>query len=360
MMIDTRNTAILILTCNDFEALEITLNQVLKTTPKDVKIYLLSNCKGLPGADVCEQINSIAAHAQYGRIVSINPGKCQPAYFGIRDAIRDHIKEEYIIKLDDDVFPVAENWFQELTACYEAHQGPSLAYVSGMVNNNPYGFAQLVQLPALKDSYAKAMPFLHQAGLFAPGYQKIRINKPGEADPGGWGTVWQFPQLARWIHNETTLQPDRYISLIRDLPDASFDVSVRYSINVMLFQREFWEKIAGSGSDDEEMINKYCYEHNMEVFISQKTPFVHMYFGPQRKFLLDMPSSIRKIYGPLNEIAGNELVQEWSRLKQDAIYRRRFPLPRKNVPLISLFLGTQCVISLVAIFLYYSKIYKKS
>jgi len=310
-MITPQNTAILILTCSDFEALDLTLNQVLRTTPDHVNIYLLSNCAGLPGAEVCEQISKIAARAQYGRIHWINPGTRQHAYFGISAAIRSQIPQEYILKLDDDVFPIREGWFEDMVSCYAHNEGPDLAYVSGLVNNNPWGFSQLIQMPGLRESYQKAMPFAHMAGEYIPGYQDFRTVKPGAADSGGWGTIWQFPQLARWIHTETTLQPKRYIALTKGLTDVDFDPHTRYSINVMLFKRDLWDDFGDGGSDDEEMLNRYCEARNKRIVIRRDVPFVHLYFGPQRRFLVDMLDEIRAVYRPLDQVAGAELVADW-------------------------------------------------
>ena len=314
-MIMLQNTAILILTCNDFEAMEITVNQVLRTTPKEVKIYLLSNCHGLPGAEVCDTMCRISSRAQHDRIRWINPKKRQPAYFGILEALQNHISEEYIVKIDDDVFPVTDGWLDALIDCYGQNDDGSLAYVSAMVNNNPYGFSQLVQLPALKEGYEKAMLFPHIAGEFVPSYQEFRVSAAGDVDPGGWGTVWQFPQLARWIHNETTMQPERYVELVKDLNDASYDASIRYSINVMLFRKDFWAEFGDGGQDDEEMVHRYCTNEQRRIVIRRKVPFVHLYFGPQKVFLTDLLPKVRDVYRPMDEIAGAELVDDWGAFK---------------------------------------------
>lgn len=314
-MISLSNTAVLILTCNDFEALDITIQQVLKTTPAEVPIYLLSNCYGLQGADVCDDLCRFASRAQYGRVHWINPGRRQPAYFGIRDAIRDQIDAEYILKLDDDVFPVAPGWLENMIACYKRQDPQTLAYVSALVNNNPYGFSRLAKLPALRDAYAKIMPSKHLAGEFVPGYQDFRVAEVGEIDAGGWGTVWQFPHLARWIHTETTLQPERYLELTKELGEAEFDATVRYSINVMLFQRDLWQTIGNGGSDDEEMFNRYCSANNKRIVIQENVPFVHLYFGPQKRFLIDIIPQVRAAYSTPDDVAGAQLVQDWDAFK---------------------------------------------
>lgn len=316
MTISIENTAVLILTCNDFEAMEVTVNQVLKTTPASVPIYLLSNCAGMQGANICERICQIASHIQHGRIHWINPGIARHAYYGIDETITDHIKEDYIVKLDDDVFPITDNWLENLIDCYARHDSPDLAYVSGLVNNNPWGFSQLMKLPEFQAAYQEKMQFPHVGGTFIAGYQNFRINNPGSVDAGGWGTIWQFPQLARWLHEITTMVPDEYIALSGRMPEVEFDVSVRYSINVMLFHRDLWNDFGDGGNDDEEMLNRYCMENGKRIFIRQDTPFVHLYFGPQKLFLVDMVQKIRDVYRPLDQLGGAELVDDWSKVRQ--------------------------------------------
>lgn len=314
-MINLSNTAILILTCNDYEALDLTIGQVLRTTPAEVPIYLLSNCYGLAGADVCEDMCRFATRANYGRVHWINPARRQPAYFGIRDAIRDHIKAEYILKLDDDAFPVAEGWLEGLIDCYNRQAPDKICYVSALVNNNPYGFSRLATLPELRESYARLMPSQHLAGEFVPGYQDFRVSEAGEIDAGGWGTVWQFPHLARWIHKETTLRPERYLAMTKPLGEAEFDTAVRYSINVMLFRREMWETVGTGSVDDEEMFNRYCHDKGLRIVIQENIPFVHLYFGPQKRYLVDLLPQVREVYQTPEGSADARLIEDWVAFK---------------------------------------------
>lgn len=310
-MISLSNTAILILTCNDFEALDVTISQVLATTPQSVPIYLLSNCHGLPGADICEDMCRFTSRQNYGRVHWLNPMKAQPAFFGIQDAIENHIDAEYILKLDDDAFPIAPGWLEGMIETYGEQEPDKIAYVSGLVNNNPYGFHRLTSLPELQDTYAGIMKHSHMAGEYVPGYQEFRITAPGAADPGGWGTVWQFPHLARWIHEETTLQPERFKSLTAGLGAVEFDPSVRFSINVMLFQRDLWSKVATGGVDDEEMLNIYCDTNDKTIVIREDIPFVHLYFGPQKRYLTDLLPKVREAYPSPHP----RLVADWDAFK---------------------------------------------
>lgn len=313
------DTAILLLTCNDFEAMEIVVDRLLRTTPSQVPIYILSNCPGLPGANVCADMARMASQAHFGRVRHITPNQCKPAYFGIRDAIAQSIDETYIVKFDDDVFPLAEGWLEALAETYARQDPDTIAYVTGLVNNNPYGFSRLIQLPELKDRYHEMMGQRHAAGAQIPQYDDVRIYEAGEVNPGSHGTVWQFPQLARWIHEETTLQPDRYAKMVSKLGEVQLDPSIRYSINVMYFHRDLWAAVDHGGIDDEEMFNIYCTKHDKQVIVRENTPFIHLYFGPQKQYLKDLLPQLRETYGPLDAVAGHPLVSDWEQYKTNLI-----------------------------------------
>lgn len=309
------DTAILLLTCNDYEAMEVVVDRLLCTTPPQVPIYILSNCHGLPGAEVCENMARMTGMAQYGRVHWIAPRGRKPAYRGILDAIEKDIPETYIVKFDDDAFPVTDGWLEALAETYGRQDPDRIAYVTGLVNNNPYGFSRLVQLPELAETYGAMMDHRHAAGAQIPGYDDVRIFEPGDVHPGSHGTVWQFPQLARWIHEETTLQPDRFVQMVAGLGEVQFDPSVRYSINVMYFHRDLWAAIDTGGADDEEMLNIYCETHDRQIVVRENVPFVHLYFGPQKRYLRDLLPKVRAVYGPLHAVAGHALVEDWDQFK---------------------------------------------
>lgn len=309
------DTAVLLLTCTDFEAMEIVVDRLLRTTPEQVPIYILSNCSGLTGSDVCEDMARIASFANTGRVRWIAPRKRQPAYRGILQAIRKDISETYIVKFDDDVFPVRDGWLEALAETYARQDPERIAYVTGLVNNNPYGFSRLVQLPDLSETYAAMMDHPHAAGTEIPQYDSVQIFEPGEVHPGSHGTVWRLPQLARWIHEETTLQPERYAQMVAGLGETKFDSTVRYSINVMYFHRDLWAKIDDGTHDDEQLLHIYCTEHDKDIVVREDVPFVHLYFGPQKRYLRDLLPKVREVYGPLDAVAGHPLIGDWEQFK---------------------------------------------
>ena len=44
-------------------------------------------------------------------------------------------------------------------------------------------------------------------------------------------------------------------------------------------------------------------------------PFVHLYFGPQKMFLVDLLPAVRAAYSPMDQIAGTEIVADWTAFK---------------------------------------------
>ncbi|MBQ6343358.1 MAG: hypothetical protein IJI41_09565 [Anaerolineaceae bacterium] len=54
----------------------------------------------------------------------------------------------YIIKLDDDVMVLTEDWLDKLINCFlrsKEKYGNQLGYVSCLVNNNPFGFKTIIE-----------------------------------------------------------------------------------------------------------------------------------------------------------------------------------------------------------------------
>ncbi len=65
------------------------------------------------------------------------------------------------------------------------------------------------------------------------------------------------------------------------------------------------------------MLNKYCAANDLRIVIMESIPFVHLYFGPQKQFLTDLLPSVREVYGPLDAVAGEALVEDWQAFKRN-------------------------------------------
>jgi hypothetical protein len=212
----------------------------------------------------------------------------------------------YICKVDDDTFPITADWLDRLCEAYEeyyAKLGNNLAYVTALVNNNPFGFKKLIEhVPALSEEYYARIAREHRVGMEggrSTWYSPARIISASEIDDGISGTVWRYSYIARWIHQKTSLLPDSYIELAKDLPDAMVG-NKRYSINCMLFKKDFWSKVYDPDcefpTDDEFMCELYCTQNGLLVPARLSIPLVHLFFAVQREENKDMIDEFRAVY----------------------------------------------------------------
>jgi hypothetical protein len=299
-------TAIVLLAYADFEALEISLAVYGKYLAGDTKLFVLQNGRG---SYDCERTYRVAKRyaALYPRnieVVDFIPP--QQPYFAIKHLLdSERLKEyEYICKVDDDSFPLTVDWFDKLCDCYEnqyAKYGDRLSYVTTLVNNNSFGFARLVEyIPAFGREYFEKIAIEHQVGADIPyPFHPLKILPKTKVAQYGWGTIWRYAFIARWVHEKTTLDPDSYIRMVKDLPDVEFNAEDRYSINCMLFKKSFWnemQEVTFSFRDDEALSHAYCREHNKKIIACLSIPFVHLFFFSQREENKDLLPKIRNLY----------------------------------------------------------------
>lgn len=296
--------AILILAYADYESLELALASHAKfTVNSGLPIYILMNGRGTYDTErtcaVAKRYQSLFPET-IKVITDILP---QKPYLAIRQLFHSSqfLNYEYVIKLDDDVMVLTPDWVDKLIDTYiqsYEQEGESLAYVTSLVNNNPYGFKKLIDSSEeLSDEYYNRMARRHLVGC-APddNYNPYRIIPKETIFDGGFGTVWQLPYLGRWIHEKTTLQPERYIELARELPVEEFDSRKRYSINCMLFNKALWDEINNGGVDDEFMAHVYCMLNRKKIYANLSVPMVHLAFASQRDEIRDMIPQIRDAY----------------------------------------------------------------
>ena len=307
-LLKSHKVAGLILSYADYESLELTLAVHAKLIEendelRDFKLFILQNGRGTYD---CEQTYQVALRYQnlYPKQIKVNDYiKSGIPYWSIKELLNSEEFSEYnyIIKLDDDVFPLTGDWAVELAKSYfEAKEkfGDQVAYSTGLVNNNPYGFKKILEIYdkqyEFKEKYARD----HVVGIRAEDpYSPLKILSKGEISIGGGGTIWRYPYLARWIHSLTTMQPDEYIEKTKKRGTDVIDVSERYSINCIFFEKEFWNKIGdGGGDDDELMVQKYCIKNNKVGIANLSVPMCHLFFYTQRKENKDLLPKFREVY----------------------------------------------------------------
>ncbi len=301
------NTAIVILAHSDYESLELSLAVHAKFLPyhidgKRVKIYILQN--GRYSYD-CERTLMVAKRYRdlfpkdIEVIEDIPP---QEPYFAIRKLLNSErfCDIDHIIKLDDDVFPLTKNWAENLWSCFQQSKlkYPSeLAYVTSLVNNNPWGFKKTIELMNLEEEYFSEVAREHLVGSSPTNsLSPYRINPPEKISTGGHGTIWRYAYIARWLHEKTTLHPKEFIQSTVGKGYEEIFSKERYSINCMLFEKDLWFKIFDGDTNDEGMFQKYCIRNNLKIIADLEVPMCHLFFYTQRFENKDLLPIFRNFY----------------------------------------------------------------
>ncbi len=292
-----KRVAIVLLACSDYESLEVSLACHAAYLPAQADLFVLQNCRGTYDAERSLAVGQRYARLFPGRIHVVTGNKPAKPYRAIAAllATRHLAAFDLVCKVDDDSFPIAPGWLDALVrghAAAEAAGGPALAYVTPLINNNCWGFAETLQVMGLGSAFAAEMARDHWVGTRA----QRRIAPAGEIDRGGHGTIWQAPHLARWLHARTTLVPDRFIAATQGLSDVPVPGSERYSINCMLFRPALWRRIDDGSGEDEHMLHQHCLRTGERILCVRSVPFVHIAYFPQREENRDLVADIRRVY----------------------------------------------------------------
>ena len=280
--------AIVLLSYADFESLEISLAAYTKFTPEKVKLYILQNGRGTYDTErtyrVAKRYEDLFPH-QIKVVDWIPP---QKPYHSIQQLLNSNLMKQYdyICKVDDDVFPLTPDWIERLFICYqkcEIKYKNQLAYVTSLVNNNPWGFPRTLDLMDLKETYFKDIARDHYVGL--PNYSESAyyINDKQNISDGCAGTIWRNPYVSRWLHEQTTMKPDTLVQATKGKGYVEVSNQERYSINCMFFRREFWNQININHVDDEHQTLLYCKKYNKKIFSDLEVPMIHLFFYTQRE-----------------------------------------------------------------------------
>jgi hypothetical protein len=295
--------AVLMLSCSDYEALELSLACHMRYTPDDVPYFILQNCRGTYDAERTFAVAQRYRKLFPNRVTVIDHIPPAAPYFSVTILLESDLFRQFdlICKVDDDAFPIADGWLDGLTECYlssEKEYGEKLAYVTPLINNNTWGFPQVLAAMGLEKEYFSSQARIHHAGYGGEGEDKFRLLSKDEIAIGQDGTIWGLPYLARWLHTKTTLQPDAFIKAVEKLSDAEVPASRRYSIGCILFRKALWATIGSGKADDEGMMFEYCARNDMHIRSRRSIPFVHLAYFSQREENRDITESARNVYGP--------------------------------------------------------------
>ncbi len=299
-MSNQHRLAILMLACRDYEAMELALACHTTYSMPEIPLYILQNCRGNYDAERTLEVARRYARLFPKQIHVIDHIAPQAPYHSIADLLNSDIFKPYdlICKVDDDAFPITPDWLPKLIKCWqesETRYGDKLAYVTPLINNNNWGFVETIEAMGLKETYFSTMAREHYAGL-DNAYSRRRLIPASQIATGTDGTIWGLPYLARWIHEQTTLQPERFIAATTSLAPKSIPSEDRYSIGCIMFRKPLWNAINDGGTDDEHMMHMHCRKRNLMIICERSIPFIHIAYFSQREENRDIVEKAKAVY----------------------------------------------------------------
>ncbi|MDP4204776.1 MAG: hypothetical protein Q8859_02140 [Bacteroidota bacterium] len=304
-------SCIVLLACKDYESTQLTIAHLLALTPASVPIYFLPNSMEDTFESMCvKELGTIYSNLYPHRFIYVNWIKPSFPYQSIGDLLfsKQLEKYEYICKIDDDVFPITENWIEKLAESFAKNDDGNLAYTTGLINNNPWGFGEIVEAFGLKEEYTSIIPKTTFAGKNIPGYMNKKEVVAPNIDRGGFGTVWQFPHLAKWIHEKTTLLPQSFIEKTANLSEKEVDNKLRYSIGCMFFRKRSWADIHSGAYNDEKIWHLYCMKNNKRIISVRSVPIVHLFFFNQR---LSNKMIVHEVFNTYKKFLKDRVIYVW-------------------------------------------------
>ena len=303
-----KKTAIVILAHSDFESLEISLYVHSKFLNKDNTIYILQNGRGTYDCERTYRVAKRYENLYPKNIKVIDNIEPNYPYYSIKKLLNSNIMQQYdyICKMDDDTFPIDSNWLDNLCDCYEdsyKKYGDQLAYITGIVNNNSWGFVQILEKMELKDEYFSKYSREHYVGnedyKYGDEMGKVLVDK-NTITYGVDAGIWRIPYISRWVHKKTTLNYKDYLAHFNTKEYIEVDNKRRYSINCILFKKEFWNDICNEKDkynyDDEHLCFLYSFYNNKKIIASCNVPLIHIFFNTQREENKDLIPLIRDYY----------------------------------------------------------------
>jgi hypothetical protein len=293
-------TAVLMLACRDYEATELALACHMAYLPEGVHFFILQNCRGTYDA---ERTLSVARRYEQlfpRTVTAVEDIQPDTPYRSISSLLASERFKgvDFVCKVDDDAFPLSAGWLDTLLETYRSAESESSrepAYVTPLINNNTWGFAEVLGILGLREAYLRDAAMEHRIGS-GDTMNPFRILSKEEIFTGANGTVWAYPHIARWLHTNTTLQPDRFLSATKSLTPCDVPSKDRYSIGCILFRKSLWPLIDDGGIDDEHMMHQYCRRKRLRIVCARSVPFVHLAYFSQREENRDLVEVARTVY----------------------------------------------------------------
>ncbi len=299
-----KKTAIVILAFENYDSLELALASHARfSVPAGVPIFILQNGRGTYDTERTYALGMRyqELYPETIRVIAHIPP--QKPYSAFKQLFDDSLfsEYEYIIKLDDDVMVLTPDWIDKMLSDYvQAYEenGDRLAYITSLVNNNPWGFKKTIESnETLSRDFFANQARTHMIGSpYNDPLYPSRIVSENTIYDGGYGTIWHLPYITRWLHERTSLRPEYFVDSTKNLSTVEIDPSVRYSINCLLFRKSLWDDISTGEADDEGMMHLYCMKHQKLIIADLAVPMVHIAFYSQRAEIRDMMPAFRTVY----------------------------------------------------------------
>lgn len=275
--------ALLILTCYDFESLQLTLKSIEHTVDKDEKIVIILNGIHTMASAIVERVSRAWASASPENRFVVRP-LCSgaKAYFSIKEVLSNYeplAGIKYICKIDDDIIPVKKNWLDTLAIGYvELSKTNPVAFTTGLINNNCWGFNELLNIYDKRKDYETMFNYRTRGGA-------ADKFKPGEVNNNLYGTIWEEPYLAWWTHQWTSLEIPSFIVKTDELPCVEIPPETSYSIGCLFFEKKFWldlDHVQYNSILDEEIIHLTCQNEKKGKWAFMNEPIIHLFYFNQR------------------------------------------------------------------------------
>lgn len=279
-MIEKR--AIVLLAAYDACSLYLNLKSLDKTlSPDETVVIILNGKRGVRSAYV-ESIARDWIENNTCRFVVRPLNYGNDPYNSIKEVICNFEplkNKDFICKIDDDLIPIKKGWLDDLYSEYiKSEENSKVGFVTSLINNNAWGFSELIEIFDKKEEYRKIMNYPSASGT--------GIVNSGEVANGVNGTIWQYPYLAKWCHEWTLLDIENYLDKTKQLKTKEISLDTHYSIGCIFFRKELWsdvEKINQIVNFDELAIHMYCKQNSLRKIAVMNQPMGHLYYFIQRK-----------------------------------------------------------------------------
>lgn len=209
----------------------------------------------------------------------------------LNSAIYLYKEARFVYKIDEDIF-VTKGSFEKLAETYASLKRISryeVGFVSPVIPVNTYGYSRILKILDIERDWESR-------------FGEIKCSDGSSHHLA----VMENPDAAKFLWGETHLQLRDIDALAAQLACKPLDFSIcpfRYSIGMILFERETWIKMrlfpVGEGNDlgaDEVWMCKYCVMAGKAMVIAENAIVGHLSYGPQTSEMLRFFAENRNIF----------------------------------------------------------------